>query len=161
MKNNSEDSDSDSNEYVDHKRSSSLVNSDKEEASICQVTEQIKKLGLPNFSSETNAYIQSDDFWNEKTSSDAQITFIRELAEFYYFKLERPFSVKLSIKTYEFIIGSLMDKYEKLKECIINVKNETNKKVVQGLHGDRQRVFRSCVLIIYIYKSILDLISIF
>lgn len=57
--NNSEDSDSDSNEYVDHKRSSSLVNSDKEDASICQVTEQIKKLGLPNFSSETNAYNQT------------------------------------------------------------------------------------------------------
>ena len=46
---------------------------------------------------------------------------------------------------YEIIIRSLMKKYEKLNECIINVKNQTNKKVVQGLHGDRQRVFQSWV----------------
>ena len=89
--------------------------------------------------------LQIPDFWTNRINAESQNLFIRELAEFYYNEIEIKLSIKLNAKAYEYIIRLLMSKYDKLKEGIEIVKNDSNRMVVQGLIAGRQRVFQSWV----------------
>ena len=96
--------DSDSEVEEDVNKSASTGTIKQEDLQSSYMIQQISKLGLPVFSAEINAKIESDDFWNLRTNSESQIAFIRELAEFYYFKLVKPLSIKLDVKAYEYIV---------------------------------------------------------